>query len=251
MPTDPHHALRMLDWDSRHFGCPVASITDANLDDIALVGALEAARLQEARIVYWHAPASRQPDPQILERYGGQLGDHKTTYSWQATGAENLPADADIGEWPRGPASAELRELAREAGTLSRFRRDERFPQDRSITLYEIWIERSCRGEMADAVLVAKAEGTILGMATIAIREEHAARTGQIGLIAVAQSARGQGWGLRLMHAVQRWLLEREIQACTVITQRVNTAACQLYQRAGFALAKVESVWHFVGFVKR
>ena len=236
----------MLDWDSRHFGCPVASITDPSLDDLALMQDLEAARQQGARIVYWHAPANRQPGPQVLERYGGRLGDLKTTFSWQATETENLPADADIREWPRGPASAELQELAREAGTLSRFRRDERFPQDRSVALYEVWIERSCRGELADAVLVAKVENSVVGMATIAAREENAARAGQIGLIAVAPSARGQGWGLRLMRAVQRWLLEREIQTCTVITQQINSAACQLYQRAGFELTHVESVWHFV-----
>jgi ribosomal protein S18 acetylase RimI-like enzyme len=112
--------------------------------------------------------------------------------------------------------------------------------------MYRLWIERSLRGEMADAVLVADlSNGTLSAPLAGLISLEETAGTGSIGLIAVAQEARGRGVGTALLAAAHRWMLARGAQQARVVTQADNLPACRLYERAGYRLADVRHVFHF------
>src|SRR5262249_47048489 len=75
--------------------------------------------------------------------------------------------------------------------TDSRFYADERFDRARCDELYATWIEKSCRG-WADAVFVAERDGAPAGYISCHVRDGG---RGEIGLVGIAERARGRGLG--------------------------------------------------------
>jgi len=159
-----------------------------------------------------------------------------------ARGAD--PASFHLWEYPRGPACEQLVTLAIEAGVLSRFNVDPRFPKNKFESLYRTWIERSTLGELADAVWVASRLGddaALVGMVTVSV----SGAMGQIGLISVLDSARGRGVGRLLMEKAHHWLIGQSAIRATVVTQLANQPACRLYEQVGYTLHDVECCYHF------
>ncbi len=184
----------------------------------------------------------------LLNEFTGRLVVQRVTYQIELD-RSNCPAPGtirgglQIREYTRGPASFALRELAIAAGAFSRFHRDPAFPEECFLKLYTTWIDRSCRRELADTVLIAKspAEEEELGMVTIAVED----RVATIGLIAVASSARGQGVGHLLMQAAHQWMVAHDSRMARVVTQLDNRPACRLYESCGYRLEQVQSYYHF------
>jgi dTDP-4-amino-4,6-dideoxy-D-galactose acyltransferase len=133
-----------------------------------------------------------------------------------------------------------LKAIARVSHTDSRFYFDPGFPDERCDLLYQIWIEKSCRGE-AESVLVAVDGSETVGYVTCHLVEHKA---GSIGLFAVAAHARGRGVGSRLVSAALRHLSEAGCRRVTVVTQGRNLAAQRMYQAAGFRTADVHLWYH-------
>jgi dTDP-4-amino-4,6-dideoxy-D-galactose acyltransferase len=130
------------------------------------------------------------------------------------------------------------------AGAYSRFRRDSWIPRRAFERLYEIWMDRSTLGELAETVLVAIPEeddGRILGVITIAVHEKE----GQIGLVAVDPAARGRGISSTLVAAAHEWMAANRLIRSRVVTQRDNEAACRLYERACYRLVDLVHLYHF------
>ncbi len=236
-----------LSWDSAHFGFPVGRMESAT--DIAQAAAvLKQARGDGIELVYWQPQADEEVSAELLHEFTGSLVDRKATYQIDLA-YSGCPALGEVSvglgirEYPRGPASAALCELAIEAGAWSRFRRDPVFPEDIFRKLYTTWIEQSCRHELADAVLVIEApdERGVLGMVTVAAKGGEAS----IGLMAVAAPARGQGVGRFLMQAAHQWMATRSFPKARVVTQLANQPACRLYERCGYQLALVQPFYHF------
>ncbi len=239
--------LTPLAWDSAHFGWPVARLNDAGHDTVALAGALAQARRDGVVLVYWQADPEVVIPTAVLKEYGGRLVDRRATYAAElasgevADGGESAAGEY-VHEWPCGPASEALIDLAVAAGEFSRFRRDPLIPPERFGSMYALWIDRSTRRELADGVLVAAAEETRpLGFVTVAEANGQAT----IGLIAVAASARSRGLGRLLMGAAHGWLAARGARRVSVVTQADNVAACRLYERCGYRLVELRHSYHF------
>ena len=203
--------LKPLSWDSAHFGVEVAKIEAADIDDRTLQDLLVLAEQKGFSLVYWAAGVARVPDD-ILQRFSGLRVDRKATYvvdldSWSSQDAVDCRESfVRIIEYPRGPAAGPLLELGRAANVFSRFVNDPRIPAGKANELFEIWINKSTLGEMAEVVLVAQRAETPagvpplggisarippkggtptdmvpVGMVTVSRRQDG----GQIGLIAV------------------------------------------------------------------
>lgn len=244
MPSPPEIELTALPWDSAHFGFGVARIPTVVTDD-QLRRALERARQEQVRLVYWPATHDRPVLPGLLEEFRGARLDLKATYV-----AEPMPRPAErepssgvrITDAPSGEPSAALVRLAIEAGGMSRFRRDPRIPVERFEALYRTWMERSTRREIADLVLQVETDGgEILGVMTASV--EHT--TARVGLVAVAQHARGRGLGVQLLDALHRRSPAPGRDRVEVVTQLDNRPACALYERAGYQLFEILDVYHF------
>ncbi len=244
-PSLPDGCLKFLEWDSHHFGLPVARLLPDRPTESELGELLEQARQAGIGLVYWTTPVEEWAGHPLLERYGGRAVGHRATFVSPLSPLTREDAGDKavvIREYPKGAASDALLALAVEAGAYSRFRLDPRIPTERFEALYRLWVQRSTLREIAGTVLIAESPaGELLGFVTIA-QEENA---GVIGLIAVARAAQGQGVGTNLMEAARSWMLARSLTTARVCTQRENEAACRLYCRTGFEPASVETDYHF------
>jgi dTDP-4-amino-4,6-dideoxy-D-galactose acyltransferase len=233
--------FELLDWDSAFFGFPVARISPDVTADAALPAALQALRARGVRLAYWFcAPdAARAAHARAL---GGTPVGTRAVYRRALVAADADAPAAGVARYARREASDALVDLAQQAGGLSRFAIDPAMPSGTAQRLFRIWIERSVRGEIADAVYVAQGpDGTLAGMIATSRQGER----GVIGLVAVGAASRGAGLGQALVAAAHRHFVSGGLREAEVVTQGENDAACRLYARAGYRLAVAQAVFHF------
>lgn len=241
--------LESRPWDSDFFQFPVAEICGSFASAEALEKALLVAKRNGIDLVYWCSDTTAPVPNDILHRFRGTLVDRKITYATAVTQEQakshlrnGRTAQTAIIENPIGPASDKLVQLAIEAGTFSRFNTDPRFPPSLFHSLYERWITRSTQHEIADAVLVAVTiDEQPLGMVTIATD----AGTGTIGLLAVSPESQGRGIGRSLMVAARDWMAVHGMAEILVTTQQANVPACRFYERCGYTVRSMSTVYHF------
>lgn len=248
--SDVSAMLTRLDWESEHFGFPVARPNDGNLDDVAMRQTLQLALDSGIELLVCSASPRRDISRQLLSEFGGALVDRKATFVRSSPladdcGTENRP-HLIVEPYGEKAASPALTSLAIAAGAYSRFRTDPYFPRDCFEAMYRIWIERSVGGELADIVLVACDKSAVdgqdlIGMITVSESEEIA----DIGLVAVSERMRGQGVGSLLIEAAHRWMASRQVREARVVTQLANVPACRLYERCGYRLADSRHIYHF------
>jgi ribosomal protein S18 acetylase RimI-like enzyme len=128
--------------------------------------------------------------------------------------------------------------LAYAAGHLSRFFLDPGFsPQFEA--LYAEWVRKALRDEDSKVFTLSDSRH-MLGMVTLSIRDA----IGTIGLIAIDRESQGRGLGMRLLKQCEAHYHRLDARTCTVVTQKANIGACLLYQKAGYAIATEQDVWH-------
>jgi ribosomal protein S18 acetylase RimI-like enzyme len=229
-----------LPWDSEHFGRRVARVGPGVLDEARATRIERQTKEQGLDCVYLLVASEDAVTPGVAEAHGFRLVDLRVTLDASidalATGSKvsavrlARPSDADA-----------LAAIARVSHTDSRFYFDGNFPKERCDALYDAWIRNSLSGAFADAVLVADAaSGAAAGYVTCKARDG----VGEIGLIAVGESARGGGLGGELVLGAIAWCRAAGVTRMTVVTQGRNTAAQRLYQRAGFVTRSVELWFH-------
>lgn len=199
--------IRRLDWDSAHFGFPIAIVEGT---DVA--AAAHQADREGIRCLYLYAEDDavfRNAVAHRFEPIDVRIELEKTITA--ASGDVDLATEADL---------ERLRTLARDLFESSRFFRDPRFPRDRSAAMFEVWVER------APFTVVLREGGEIVAFC--------ACSPGRIELAGVAPEAQGQGAGRRVIAAAEIELARRGSSEVRVVTQGSNTAAMRLYERAGF-----------------
>ena len=236
----------MLEWDSAHFGLRIARIASGTLDPGQIGGLARACSRSGLDCVYLLADPSDAVTHLAACGAGFRLVDIRLVFRSDAPeghvpefageGITVAEADAD--------ASGELLAMAGGAFTDSRFYRDGRFPCEDCDRLYGTWLRKSLSGEMADAVLVARIAGVPSGFVTCSITDAGGEDArGEIGLLAVSQSARGRGVGRRLVAAALDWFADGGAGGACVATQLRNVGAVRLYESSGFRLDSA-GIWY-------
>jgi dTDP-4-amino-4,6-dideoxy-D-galactose acyltransferase len=233
-------SLTQLAWDSERFGFPVARVDGAVRAD-GLSGVIDQAAGAGFALVYWFVPLGSNVPEELVVRHGGRLVDRKVRYTARVKDLPRLRMSRSMESYRAEVVDDEIRELALQGSAFSRFRVDSRLDARIVEILYDAWITRSVRREIADEVLVARTDGRAVGLVTLA---ENSGR-GDIGLLAVDKSARGKGLGRALVHAAISWSRERHHETAQVVTQLDNRPACALYEACGYAIDLVEHVYHF------
>lgn len=230
-----------LDWDSAFFGFPVARISRDVTAEAALRDALRALRARGVRLAYWFC----EPDAARAahaRRLGGTPVGTRVVYRRALAATDADVPTPGVTRCTSSEASDALIVLAQQASMFSRFAIDPAMPSGTAQRLYRIWIERSVRGEIADAVYLAQASG---GAPVGVISTSRTEARGMIGLVAVDAAARGTGLGRALMAAAHRHFVIDGLNEAEVVTQGENDAACRLYTRSGYSRAVAETVFHF------
>jgi dTDP-4-amino-4,6-dideoxy-D-galactose acyltransferase len=169
------------------------------------------------------------------------LTDKKITYARTVESNPEIVNTPILKLYEEAMPNAELISLALQSGIHSRFAIDSNFQNNEYKKLYNIWIEKSLKKEIANEVWVSQnADKKITGFITIAIKDNFV----DIGLLAVDSHERGKNIGKNLiqiaLYKASIWG-QNKIQ---VVTQQDNIIACKFYERCGFAPVKKEFIYH-------
>ena len=220
--------LEEMKWDSDFFGYPVAKL---NTDQESFDEERLAKQSSSYRLVYVTSPTPIT-DHRLV------CGDTKVVFS-------KKPMD-------HGPTSnvvevldaqmAEAKEIGRQSGAWSRFALDKRFNTEAFGRLYDTWVERSVRKEIAFKTLTILQDSTMAGLITLA---EDNPSTSSIGLFAVADGFRGKGIGKQLLKAADTISFKRGYTQLNVATQGKNQVAREVYQRFGFEITSETYIYNY------
>lgn len=232
-----------LEWDTTFFGFGVARIVRAEMDADELSETLKFLHDNKYRLVYWQLAADQYESAKIAQIHGGFLADEKVTY------VKNLVDMTDFRKasayipfpYPDKTPEVAMIKLALQSGEHSRFRNDSKFPLELYDKLFTCWIMRSVSKEIAWEVLLIEEGNDLLGLITLGVKGERA----DIGLVAVADYARGKGVGRALVADADKRFAESGYALAQVVTQRSNLGACRLYESCGYQIEIIENVFHF------
>ncbi len=235
---DASGAIEPLPWDSGFFGISIARARPASREDVEVV--LERALDARVRCLYALTPGDARdalaalaanPVCRCVDLRLTLTRDAPAHYASLRTGA----FDASV----TSSELAQLEAIAARAHVDSRFFLDEGFHDGRCEDLYRTWIRKSIEGR-AQHVLVARLGGEAVGYITL----HESQGVGSIGLVALAEHARGHGLGSAMMRESLAWFAERGLERLEVVTQGRNVAAQRLYQASGFRTSRAESWFH-------
>jgi dTDP-4-amino-4,6-dideoxy-D-galactose acyltransferase len=235
--------FEILGVDTKIFGFPVAKILPARLAAKELEQVLSLLKSENVRLAFWASDPNDEESQRAARLYHGFLADKKVTFAMDLGQSPERPEAMgwDIEEYADELPCADLENLAIEIGRNSRFGADPRIPEDRMIDMYRLWIRNSVNKQVADAVLVVRQSGNIVGMSTVVEKNG----CGCIGLFAVDAALRGRNVGVSLARAAQEWARRKGLRFAQVVTQETNVAACRLYEKCGYRIDKVEYFYHF------
>lgn len=229
--------FEILAWDSELFGFLVARLRSDWSQAVAPKALKEYLSGLDIRLAYGFAPWKQEAFKKMLHQAGGHLVDRKVVYRKAVPHGLVKPLAV---ETYIGGLTDDLMDLALVSGAFSRYHLDPKVPTGVFQQLYGTWMRKSLSGELADEVLVAGDAQGLVGMVTVANRQDRA----EIGLVAVAERARGRGIGRSLMQAVDHWALSQGLPFVQVVTQGANEPACRLYAGSGFDLLEEQAVYH-------
>lgn len=238
------NTYQILRWDTDFFGFIVARIIPYRLILDELEYTLASLKKENVSLVYWASDPSDIESQRSAKLFGGFLADKKITYLVDLRNMSTTclqEVDANIEEYLEVLPNSELEVLALKAGVFSRFNIDSKFSKEQYESLYKQWIINSINKKIADAVFVVRERGKIVGMITVGRKNCR----GNIGLIAVDESRRGQNMGVNLVSTAHKWFISQGCKIVQVVTQSNNIAACRLYEKCGYHIEKTEHFYHF------
>ncbi len=234
----------VLDWDSQFFGLRVARVNGSHIDAAQMVIIKDWAQAQQIDCVYFLADSTDPLTVRAAENGGFRLQDIRMTLGL-ARPADPTPfADMPTIRSARPTDADALRDTARHAYVHSRFYNDPHFSEEQSASLYDVWLTRSITDPTyADQTLVGEVNGEPAGY--IALHLNRTAKQGTIGLVGVAETARGQAMGQALVQQALLWFWDQGMESVQVTTQGRNIAGQRLYQRCGFLTQSVLLWYHW------
>lgn len=234
-----------LDWDTSFFGHRIARMVAHRLFTESIEQTLLWCKANQIECLYFLADADHSETIQHAEARGFCFVDIRVALRHDFTKHPGEQPDAlpkDVMTRPFQDSDIPgLQGIARTNHRDSRFYFDPHFPVEACDALYKTWIQRSCAG-YADAVFVADVAGHPSGYISCHLpgKEPY----GQIGLLGVSPSTRGQGIGQSLVRQALDWFTDHNVDLVQVVTQGRNTAAQRLYQRCGFLTHQVQIWYH-------
>ncbi len=242
MTSSGSDVFRLLEWDSNFFGFPVALIQKEVLSEQELSDALSLLKKQGVKCVYWPASAQHPEIIKFAEKHSGKLVDTKIIYSRSLAGFNfNYAEKLYISPYNSAEPEEALIKLAIASGNYSRFHSDKKFGDESFKKLYTMWITDSVNKKIAREVFVSRFQNDLTGFISVGEKND----TGVIGLIAINEKYRGVGIGNMLMEYALSWFNKNRFSKAEVSTQKVNKAACSLYEKFGFKPEKTFCYFHF------
>lgn len=227
-PLMSNFNIQKLTWDSTFFGYKIGKAEiNSKLNNKQLLESIEKSSYDMVQVFSNQNLGSSF----ILDPI-----DVKLTYSKKVpTATTNNPCIKSVNKDVDGA----LVKLATDAGIYSRYKTDKNL-QLKFEEMYEIWMNKSLKRELAAEVFVFQDENRINGMVTINKKLKKA----EIGLIAVYNKAQSKGIGTQLLQSVENWALKHNLENICVETQEENYNACQFYEKNNYKISDKTYIYH-------
>ena len=193
-----------LAWESQFFGFNIGRLSSLELDPGRWAAAEKESQDLRPSCLYYLADPAAPAAIQTAEKVGFQFMDARLTLRFSQLNKASAITQIELPNHRLRTAQTsdrpELKAIARTSHHNTRFYADPNFRLEDCNRLYEVWIESSPAG-YAQKVFVAenKKSGTVEAYITCHLNDQK----GEIGLIAVHASARGQQIGYSLvLHSV-------------------------------------------------
>lgn len=229
--------FKLLPWDTKLFGYPVAAITKEDVSGTELKILLKLLIKKGTKLVYW----TRKKPSLVAKQLSGSLVDTKVKYLY-VLNDERRHHNSCIFSYLHQPVDDQILSLALQSGNYSRFKTDTHFKHKEFQLLYSEWIRKSLAGKIAKEVLIYQDnKENKIGLLTLDIRKNNAT----IGLLAVDKSTRSIGIGSQLIQEAVYHAQQNSVRSITVSSQVDNVAACKFYEKMGFVEIGREYIYHF------
>ncbi|MDY0279174.1 MAG: GNAT family N-acetyltransferase [Salinivirgaceae bacterium] len=221
--------IERLNWDSEFFGYSIGKLTLVNKEkpDESIMDLLKPYKL-----IYVFTESSLPPD------FPGALVDTKILFEKTIT-ENSKPIDTIVG-FDSNYLYEELLELAFLSGTYSRFKTDQNFKRNEFSKLYKEWIDKSLANDNI-CTLIKPVNRHVGGFITVDLNNQYFA---QIGLVAVSDKYQGKGIGSLLLSASEYLAYKKGFSKIKVATQKLNTAAMNLYSKNGYVQSSSTFIYH-------
>ena len=228
--------ISTLDWDSSFFGIRIGKASISSQDELDRILSLKNDLREKYDLIYvLSEPGLSFPTCEV------SFSDTRVVYSALLSVPVSKPSNLHIFEYTSQNVSNELQELALASGVYSRFRLDSKFPPQSYERLYSRWIDQSVKHIMATEVFCYMNDNKTLGFVTLHRKGD----TGDIGLLATSKESRRSGIGSTLLKFVRDYAVAKGCASLSVATQERNTAACGLYEKAGFSIMSKTAIRHW------
>ena len=231
----------VLEWDSEFFGRRIARVQGGRLDAEGIARCRSWCAQEGVEALQFLADPNDAETAQAVQAAGFRYVDTRMMLERPIADLAKLqgalPEAIHVGD---GSEAAALAEVARVSHRDSRFYHDPGFDRARCDDLYATWVKNSFEG-FAQAVLVATHAGQPAGYLSCHLNDDD---TGQIGLVAVGEAARGHGLGGKLVEGSLAWFANAGKPRAVVVTQGRNVAALRMYERLGFLTHSVGDWYH-------
>lgn len=226
-----------LDWDSNFFGLSIGRIYAKGLTVNRLKKGLESSKTESLEFVELFCDASDEESIDSSERLGFHLADVRMTLKKNLEGdiIEERTLKDLIFKKAEGADIDRLKTMSKGLFKDSRYYRYQKFDSNNTGLMFQIWIEKSVRGEFDDEVFCLYNATDILAFCSLKYKDNAAS----IGLFGINSDYRGKGLGSLILNRVFHLLYQRRVIDVTVITQGKNSRALQLYQKNGFLVAGI------------
>ncbi len=238
---------QFLPWDSEFFGYRIGRILAPKLDDRSIHEALQWANANSIDCLYFLSDSQDARTVRLVEQNRFQLRDIRVTLTHNLLTIAPAENNSEVHFRLSEPDDfTKLQDTALHAYIHSRFYYDPCFTEDQCARLYARWLEKSILEDFADAVIIAETKTEPLGY--VSCHLNHQTTQGQIGLVGVTESARGQQIGKKMINYVLQWFQLQGMETVNVVTQGRNIPAQRLYQRCGFVTQDVQ-LWYHKWFI--
>lgn len=232
-----------LSWDTDFFGHRIARANTHQLSTEAYESLGTWCTENQIECLYFLANSDHQPTISVLESNQFHFVDIRLILETRLSQPRPVNPPANIKLRLSTPADTEpLLSISSDAYTQSRFYADPCFIREKCSQLYETWLRNSIETDYADAVVIAEIAHTPVAYVTCHLNKPDG--EGNIGLVGVAESARGQQIGSLMMDYALNWFADHNMQAVNVVTQGRNIGAQRLYQRSCFVTRSVQLWYH-------
>ena len=236
--------VRLLEWDTKFFGFPVAQIKTDTLNVIGVEQAFRFCNENDVRLLQFKCDAHHRASILLAENHNFHFADVRITLEKKLTELDKhiptLPAGVSFRIGVSSDTCA-LKEIVTDLYAHSRYYFDTNFPRDDVHGFYRNWIEKSLHGQFDDCVWVLCVGDTSVGCCSISYRSSLVPT---IGLFGIDPCMSGQGFGIILLQQVLKSIFNSGFKRVSVVTQGRNYHAQRLYQRAGFQSKKMEIYYH-------